>query len=288
MTLRVEFLGTAGAMPIPRPLCACRVCVEAREKGVPYTRSGPSVFVHGPDVMIDTPGEIIDQLNRSAVNRIVACLYSHWHPDHTMGRHIFSTINADYRAWPKAPRGAIDVFLPEQVAADARRHLALWDHLKYLEEREQVIHLHVLPDGEELRIGGTSIRPLRLAQDFVYGFLFEEAEKRLLVVADEIDGWAPPPEARGVDVAVVPMGIAEFHPLTGERLIAEEHSVLKIEATFEETLEIVAAINARRVVMTHIEESDGLSYDDLLEVGEQASERGINLSFAFDTLTVEV
>lgn len=40
--------------------------------------------------------------------------------------------------------------------------------------------------------------------------------------------------------------------------------------------------------MTHIEESDGLSYDDLLEVGEQASERGINLSFAFDTLTVEV
>jgi phosphoribosyl 1,2-cyclic phosphate phosphodiesterase len=288
MTLRVEFLGTAGAMPIPRPLCACRVCVEAREKGVPYLRSGPSMFVHGPDVLIDTPGEVTDQLNRSAVNRIAACVYSHWHPDHTMGRHIFSTINADYRVWPKGPRGVIDVYLPEQLAVDARHNLALWDHLKYLEEREQVIHLHVLPDGEELRIGDTTIRPLRLAQDFVYGFLFEETARRLLIVADEIDGWEPPPEARGVDVAVVPMGIAEFHPLTGERLIDEEHSVLKIEATFEQTLEIVAGIDAERVLMTHIEESDGLSYDDLLEVEEKVGDRGINLTFAYDTMTVEV
>jgi phosphoribosyl 1,2-cyclic phosphate phosphodiesterase len=288
MTLRVEFLGTAGAMPIPRPLCACRICTEARNKGLPYTRSSPSLFVHGPDVLIDTPGEVIDQLNRSAVNRIIACFYSHWHPDHTMGRHVFSTINADYRVWPKEPRGAIDVYLPQQVAADARDHLARWDHLKYLEERERVIRLHVLPDADELRIGDTTIRPLRLAQDFVYGFLFEKPQRPLLVVADEIDGRIPPPEARGVDLAVVPMGIAEFHPLTGERLIPEEHSVLKIEATFEETLEIVAAIDAKRVVMTHIEESDGLSYDDLLEVEQRVRERGINLSFAFDTLTVEV
>ncbi len=288
MTLRVEFLGTAGAMPIPRPLCACRVCVEAHEKGLPYTRSGPSLFVHGPDVLIDTPGEVVDQLNRSTVDRILGCFYSHWHPDHTMGRHVFSTINADYRAWPKVPRGVIDVYLPEQVAADARSHLALWDHLKYLEEREHVIRLHVLPDGDELGIGDTTIRPFRLAQDFVYGFLFEGADRRLLVVADEIDGWMPPLRVRGVDLAVVPMGIAEFHPLTNERLIAKKHSILKTEATFEETLEIVAAIEPTRVVMTHIEESDGLNYDDLLEVEQRLRERGLNVTFAFDTLTVEV
>ena len=67
MSLRVEFLGTGGSMPIPRALCDCAVCVQARERGVPYARNNPSVFVHGPDVLIDTPGEINNQLNRSTV-----------------------------------------------------------------------------------------------------------------------------------------------------------------------------------------------------------------------------
>ena len=54
--MRVEVLGSGGAVTIPRPGCSCRVCVEAREKGVPYSRTGPSVFVHGPDVLIGDDG----------------------------------------------------------------------------------------------------------------------------------------------------------------------------------------------------------------------------------------
>ena len=41
--------------------------------------------MHGPDVLIDTPEESKQQLNRSQVTRIAAGLYSHWHPDHTAG-----------------------------------------------------------------------------------------------------------------------------------------------------------------------------------------------------------
>jgi phosphoribosyl 1,2-cyclic phosphate phosphodiesterase len=84
------------------------------------------------------------------------------------------------------------------------------------------------------------------------------------------------------------MGIAEFHPLTGERLIAEEHPVLAAEATFLETLAIVEAIAPRRVVMTHIEESDGLSHDDLAKVAVRMRQQGVDLTFAHDTMTVDV
>ena len=70
--MKVEILGSGGAVTIPRPGCSCRVCVEAREKGAPYARTGPSVFVHGPDVLIDTPEESKQQLNRSQVTRIGA------------------------------------------------------------------------------------------------------------------------------------------------------------------------------------------------------------------------
>ena len=56
--MKLEFLGSGGAGTIPKPLCQCRVCVQAREKGVPYSRTGPSLFIHGPDVLFDTPEEI--------------------------------------------------------------------------------------------------------------------------------------------------------------------------------------------------------------------------------------
>jgi phosphoribosyl 1,2-cyclic phosphate phosphodiesterase len=284
----IEFLGTAGAMPIPRPLCNCPVCVEARHRGVPYARSNPSVFIHGPDVLIDTPGEITNQLNRSTVQQIAACFYSHWHPDHTMGRHIFSLLNADFRVWPYQPRRTTPLYLPQQVAADSRRFLGIWDHLMYLEQHERVIEIHELGDEDIVEIGGVRIRPLRLAQNFVYAFLFEDGSKRLLVVMDEIDGWDPPDEAQGVDLAVVPKGIAEFHPLTGKRHMPEEHPVLEVEATFEETLAIVRKLNAQRVVMTHIEESDALSHDDLAQLADRLKDDGLNITFAFDTQTIEV
>jgi phosphoribosyl 1,2-cyclic phosphate phosphodiesterase len=288
MALRVEFLGTGGSMPIPRALCECAVCAEARERGIPWARTNPSVFVHGPDVLIDTPGEINVQLNRSTVDRIAACFYSHWHPDHTMGRHVFSLLNADFRALPYRPLRTTPLYLPAQVAADARRFLGIWDHLSYLEEREQVVEIRELADGEVVELDDVGIRPLRLAQDFVYAFLFEGHGKRLLVVMDEIDGWDPPAEARGVDLAVVPKGLAEFHPLTGERHMPAEHPVFAEEATFEDTLEIVGKLGARRVVMTHIEESDSLSHDDLERLSERLRADGLNISFAYDTQIIEV
>ena len=79
--MQIEFLGSGGAITTPRPGCACRLCVEAQAKGVPYSRGGPSVFVHGPNVLIDTPEEIKAEFcSRSRVTQIDAALYSHWHP----------------------------------------------------------------------------------------------------------------------------------------------------------------------------------------------------------------
>jgi len=105
---------------------------------------------------------------------------------------------------------------------------------------------------------------------------------------DEIDGWEPPEEAKGCDLAVVPKGLADIHPFTGERLIPEEHPALAEEATFAETLEIVKKLGAQRVVITHIEESDGLSHHHLAQIAEKFQREGLNLTFAFDTQIVEV
>lgn len=286
--MRIEFLGTGGATTTPRPLCTCRICVEAKARGVPYSRSGPSVFVHGPDLLIDTPEEIKDELNRSQITRVGAVIYSHWHPDHTAGRRVLEELNIDWRAWPRAPRGTTDVYLPQQVAADFRSRMGLWDHLEYLQDGTGTIKIHELADGESVAIGETTIHPFPLAENYVYAFLLSQKGRRALIAPDELKGWTPPPEVQEAEVAVLPMGIVELHPLTGERQIHPDHRMLQLEATLEETLEIVRQLKAQRVYLTHIEEMDQMGHDELQQLGSRLRQEGLPVSFAYDTLIVDV
>jgi phosphoribosyl 1,2-cyclic phosphate phosphodiesterase len=75
----------------------------------------------------------------------------------------------------------------------------------------------------------------------MYGFLVEEADKRALIAPDDLLGWERSAEVQGVDVAVVPMGVVEFDPFTGERRIPAEHPVLGTEATAPEDVGARAA-----------------------------------------------
>jgi phosphoribosyl 1,2-cyclic phosphate phosphodiesterase len=284
--VRVEILGSGGATTTPRPGCTCRVCVEAREKGVPYARTGPSVFVHGPNIVFDTPEEAKLQLDRAAIGDIRGCFYSHWHPDHTLGRRVWETRNGDFRSWPREAKRPLvtDVYLPEQVAADHRKYLGGMEHLEFMQGRGWV-RVHELRDGESVLIDGVEILPFRLSEDYVYAFELRERGRRVLIVMDELNGWSPPAALKGVDLAVLPMGICEFDLFTGDRRIHPEHPVLIYEATFEETRAIVKALGAEHVVLSHVEEIDGLSHDDLLRV---APDYGANVTFAWDGLVVEV
>ena len=284
--MKIEFLGTGGAMPVPRPLCKCRVCVEARIKGIPYSRSGPSLFVHGPNILIDTSEDIYSQINRSTIEEIDGVFYSHWHPDHVMGRRVLESINAD---WVNNPpeNSQSDVYLPEQVAVDVKRFLGTADHMAFF-SGQGYIQLHELKDGESVMKNNTKITPFRLAEDYVYGFLLTSTDKRVLIVMDELNNWNPSEELGEIDLAILPIGIFDVHPLTGERLLSSDHPVLNEECTFNETLDILKKLNPKKTIFTHIEEVDGLSFDDLLEVEKQLTKEGLVVKIAYDTLMVEV
>ena len=287
--MRVEILGSGGAATIPRPGCRCRVCVEARAVGGRTARTGPCTFVHGPNIIFDTPEESKFQLERAGIGEIAACFYSHWHPDHTMGRRVWETRNGDFRTWPREAKKPLvtDVYLPQQVAADFRTWLGGMAHLEFMQGRGW-IRIHELCDGETVEVGGVTVRPFRLAEDYVYAFELIDGETRLLVAMDELNGWSPPAEIRGCDLAVLPMGICEFDLFTGERLIHEDHPVLVYEATFAETLGIVGELGAKDVVLSHVEEMDCISYDDLVRVEKQLRAEGCNVRFAWDGMTIDV
>jgi len=38
--MEFEIIGSGGCVSLPRPLCECEICCEARLKGRPYSRLG--------------------------------------------------------------------------------------------------------------------------------------------------------------------------------------------------------------------------------------------------------
>jgi phosphoribosyl 1,2-cyclic phosphate phosphodiesterase len=278
--LKLEILGSGGAVTIPRPGCTCRVCVEARERGVPYERSGPSVFVHGPDVLIDTPEESKQQLNRSQVGRIAAGLYSHWHPDHTAGRRVWESRNFDFRSWPRRYE-TTPVYVPELVWDDFEANYGLADQFRFMESQGTVRVVKVA-ESEPFDLGGCRVTPIALDAENAHAFLFEGDGKRVLVAMDETHGWGPP-DLGPLDLALLPIGVFEHHPYTGERLIPEEFCKPPVRKTrYGRTLELVAALAPRRTVLSHVEEMDRLSHDELVRLGG-----GDGWEPAFDGMIVE-
>jgi phosphoribosyl 1,2-cyclic phosphate phosphodiesterase len=284
--MKIEFLGSGGAVTIPQPLCSCLVCEQARAHDVPYSRSGPSLFIHGPDILIDTPEEIKAQLNRAGIQNINACFYSHWHPDHVAGCRVWE-MNFDFYHWPPQNKKT-DIYLPQQVGQDFRTKSGTWKQLTYLEKKLRVVRLIELTDDDTVTLGELHIRPFRLAEDYVYAFMVKEGGKRVLIAPDELFGWQPPAEVQGVDLAILPLGLTEFNPLTETRHLLENHPILKYEATFRHTLEIIHNLKAAQVILTHIDEITRLGYDEFLILEEKLQSEGLNVTFAYDTLMIEV
>ena len=256
---------------------------EAARAGSRDARMGPSVFVHGPDVLIDTPEESRLQLARSGVSSIGAALYSHWHPDHTAGRRVWE-MNFDFRGWPREAKQTTctPVYVPQQVARDFEEYLGIAEQFRYLESMG-VVRLHEIPDGETIELGGTRSTPFRLAESYVYAFVFEAEGRRALIAMDELNGWSPPRDLGSFDLALLPVGIFEHDAFTGERLIHAEHRLLQLEATYAETIEIVRALDADRVVLSHVEHMDGITHELLVELG-----RRDGWEPAYDGMTIDV
>ena len=281
--MEIEILGSGGASTTPRPFCSCMICEEARDRGVPYSRLGPAYFIHDANILIDTPEEIGVMINRSRIQRVDAVIYSHWPPDHTRGLRIWEN-NAlrweyPYRTVPT------DVYLPQQVAEDFKERIGLWESIEYMSQRGYINPV-IVPDNTAFEINGITIKPFRVAEDYVYAFLFAMDGKNVLIAPDELFGWTPPEWLPPLDLAIVPAGLIDFHPLSGERLIPEEHPVLQHEATFADTLKMIQQMTAKQVILGHLDETNQLSYDDCLALEKQLNAG--NITFAFDQQIISV
>lgn len=285
--MKIEILGSGGASITPKPLCNCDICKNAKVKGIPETRLGPSVYIHDAGILFDTPEEISYMLNRSNITNLNACFYSHHHSDHTMGLRLFEC-NFDYRnsiVEPTSYDRNIDVYVPNFVKKEMESHNSIWEHLLKF-NNWGLINLQTVTENEKIKINDYIISSIQLTQTFVSGYIVENEDKRVLILMDELLGWNP--EKLGhFNCIILPIGLFTVNPITYERRWDENHPLCKTEADFIEIKNIISKLDADKVIFIHIEEVDGLDHETLKQYVECYAS-GRDWQVGFDTMIVEV
>lgn len=57
--MKFKVIGSGVCVCLPKPLCYCKICTEARIKGRLYSRFGCSLFLEDINLLIDTPEDIV-------------------------------------------------------------------------------------------------------------------------------------------------------------------------------------------------------------------------------------
>lgn len=281
--MQLTVLGSGGCMTIPKPLCRCRVCREAREKGPPYQRTGPSVFIHDENILIDTPAEISFQLNRSGINRVDVLMFTHLDPDHTEGFRVVEQMALDFRTWRAYPAKEVKLLLPERLHGRMRRIRSVYGpFLEFYEERGFV---RCETFREKTQIGklvATAI-PVDRGEHLSYVYVFEGAKKLIYAPCDIKPFPEHRNEVRNPDLLIVQPGMFEDGLQHGFTYPAD-HISRSTLYTFEETVDLARRLGAVKVLFVHLEEYWNRSYRDYLALEETFK----NLCFAYDGLRMRI
>ncbi len=271
-------------MVIPKPLCQCRVCQEARRKGVPYARAGPAAFLHDINLLIDTPAEIVSLLNRSRIRRVDYLTFTHLDPDHIEGFRVVEQIALDFRTWRAYPEKQICLLLPEQLSLRLREIRSQYGSLIDFYQESGFVRLMLFRD--KVQIGNLSITaiPIDRGSQLAFVYVFEKSGRKVVYAPCDVK---PFPEHRDevqqADLLIIQPGIFEEGLKHGFRYPAEHISRTTLY-TFEQTMHLATRLQAKRVLFVHLEEYWNRSYDDYCAL-ESKNRR---IRFAYDGMQLTV
>jgi len=271
-------------MTIPKPLCQCSICREARDKGIPYSRTGPAAFIHDIHLLIDTPAEIAFQLNRERIDRIDYVMFTHLDPDHVEGIRVLEQITLDFRRWRPYPEKQIALVAPGPLLAEFKKLQTVYGPLiDYYLDRGFIKPVEL---EREARMGAVTIKSVQIDRkdELSFVYVFEAGRQKVVYAPCDIK---PFPEdnatLKGADMLFIQPGIFT-DGLKHGFVYPHDHISRETIYTFEETLALAVRIEAKNVIFIHLEEYWNRSYDDYL----QLESAGDQFKFAYDGMEIHI
>lgn len=279
-SMEFKVIGSGGCESLPKPLCQCKVCREARAKGHPYARYGCSLYLKDINLLVDTPEDIVHSLNYSDIRDIDRVLYSHMDPDHTMGMRVFEQLRLN---WFKVSEGnecsnPVEVLAMPHVMEDMKSiGTKRGSFFEYYEHVRNLIKTVVVNDY--ICIGKIKISFIRAQEATV--FVFEEDGKKLIYAPCDVKPF--PENEVFMDADVMIIGNTIIGEVLKDGFVLGKDNPLRQELfSMNEIVNLKNKYRVKQVIMTHLEEDWGKSYDDYLDLEKKYD----NVKFAFDGMDV--
>lgn len=284
----VTLLGSGGNFPTPMPTCDCRVCIEARDEGVPYGRAGNATFLHDAEALVDAPEAVWRMLNRERIDDVEYVFLSHHHSDHVRGLRVVQALGRDdypVSEWVSDPVTVVAGEATMDLLDDAHGVVADYEDWGFVE-------FETLSDGETLDLGDVTATCLGWemepgGDELVYGYRFEEDDSSTVVTPDETKFLDVDRLPDDLDLWIHECGLFREDP-KGNRLLTDDlwERETRLEKTFAETVEQVRSVRPERTVLTEIEEAFQRSYDDYRAL--EAEYADLDLRFGHDGMALSV
>lgn len=279
--MKIKVLGSGGCRALPRPTCFCNVCIEAREKGEPYKRTGCSIFLEDEKIIIDTPEEINYQLNRERIETVNYILYSHWDPDHTLGMRVIEQLhNSEWSRYggvnPVKIRALKGV---EKEIRDIKNMFGAY--MSYYESK----NLCEFKSCESLKVGNLKISLYPIVSDKTSTiFLFESDNKKFIYAPCDIKPFPMNDEFKNADLMIMGAYMPDSF-ITNDKIFNSNVTLYSELYTVDKILEIKKSLNIKRLIITHIEEEWQQNFDDYKELEILYNNE---IEFAFDGMLIDL
>lgn len=276
--------GSGGCVSIPRPLCTCNICTEAREKGYPYARCGCSLFLEDINLLIDTPEDITHSLNNCNIKAIDYLLFSHLDPDHTLGMRVIEQLRLNWLdlSVDKKCTNPISVLALPNVLNDinaiSTKYGPILDYYESLNliKRKAIARRTVINDIKITLIPANE-------EGTVTVFVFEKDNKKLIYAPCDVKPFPSSRLFNNADYLII--GNTIMGSVLKNGFYLDKNNPLNTELfSIEEVLQIKENYNIQNLIFTHLEEDWGKSFDDYLNLEKEF----ISVKFAYDGMTIEL
>lgn len=281
--MNVIILGSGGCVSTPRACCNCHICTEARLKGFPYARTGCSLFIEDVNILIDTPEDINISLNNAYIQKVEHILYSHCDPDHTMGMRVIEQLKMDWLADSVGEKlsnpievASLPVIL-EDIKKQGTRYGSFIDYFQakgliYTRGVYSLKYKNILID----------LIPVD-KQEHVSIFVISSKEKKIVYAPCDVKPFPISEKFQGADVLII--GNTIVGEVLKDGFILKEDNPLRKELfTLNEVDAIRKQYGIKEVIITHLEEDWGKSYDDYKKLEREWS----FIHFAYDGLKLSL
>ena len=280
--MRFKIIGSGGCVALPKPLCSCSICEEARIKGAPFSRYGCSIFLEDISLLVDTPEDIVHAINHSNIKNIDSVLFSHVDPDHTLGMRVFEQLRLN---WLEVSEGKecnkpINVYAMESVMSDMNSiKFKFGSYLDYYENTRNLIKRETI--DKSIFIDRIKISCIKVNHATI--FVFEENNKKVIYAPCDVKPLPNDDIFNNADVLIIGSTIVG-NVLKGGFVLKDDNPLRNDFFTMDEIEDIKRKYNIAKVVITHLEEDWGKSYNDYLKLECQYN----GIQFAYDGMEIDV